>query len=493
MSPMNPDATEEQKRQMQAMNPSSTATQTPPPGLPGDGDPLAPVQRALEAKGIQPSVQAETTTTTVTEPGFKPSKAAIGMEEQAFKAQEEAAKGLADVQTKALEEEARMREQKEVALAKEQEKLYSMQDTYKKELGTELAKYDSAYQELADANKIEVNPKRYIDNMSTASKVFAGIGILLSGFGGPESASKALGIINKAVDDDIAAQKISREGKVEAAKTGIASIDKRVKGVQDRLNDDMVFNNIQKDLRLGAVESQLQAALTKAKVPEVKAKLEQGLAAIQAQRADNQIKREEMARNKTKTTVETKVEPKKADIAGVSALRKEFKDDQQVKDATDTYMLTQRAKEQMNLAEAGDPAAIGMVSTLVAGAVQKGTLSEKDISRGSGVPTQILSKGADAIDQYIKGKPPAEQMKTLQNMLRVSEEGAKKRYNERAQYYGGVADRYGIPKQDVTPPLEVGAPATKPTVKIQAPDGSVRDVPADKRDYYLKKGGRIVE
>jgi len=492
MSPMNPDATEEQKRQMQAMNPPSTATQTPPPGLPGDGDPLAPVQRALESKGIQPSVQAETTTTTVTEPGFKPSAGALGLQEQAFKAEEEATKSLAGAQEKALEEEARMREQKQVALAKEQEKLYSMQDTYKKELGTELTKYDDAYKELSEANKIEVNPKRYIDNMSTASKIFAGIGLLLSGFGGAESAAKALNIINKAVDDDIAAQKISREGKVEAAKTGIARIDKAVKGVQDRLNDDMVFNNIQKDLRLSAVESQLQSALTKAKVPEVKAKLEQGLAAIQAQRADNQIKREEMARNKTKTTVETKVEPKKADIAGVSALRKEFKDDQQVKDATDTYMLTQRAKEQMKLAEAGDPAAIGMVSTLVAGAVQKGTLSEKDISRGSGVPTQILAKGADAIDQYLRGKPPAEQMATLQRMLKASEDGAKQRYAERGQYYSGVAERYGIPKQDVVVPLGSGA-TVAPMVKIQAPDGSVREVPTDKRDYYLKKGGRLVE
>jgi hypothetical protein len=458
MGPMNPDIDEEQKRQLQAMNPSSTATETPPPGMPGDGDPLAPVQRALEAKGITPS---ETTTKTTTiEQGFKPSAGVLGEQERAYKAEEEATKSLAKAQEDILSETAKLQEQKEVALTKEQEKLYGMQDTYKKELGAELTKYDDAYKELAEANKIEINPKRYIDNMSTAAKVFAGIGVLLSGLGGPEAAAKSLSLINKAVDDDIAAQKVSREGKVEAAKTGIASIDKKVKGVQDRLNDDMVFNNIQKDLRLSAVESQIQSALTKAKVPEVQAKLQQGLAAIQQQRADNKIKLEEMARNKAKTVTEVKTEPRAKDVAGISSLRKEFKDDQVVKDATDTYMLTQRAKEQMKLAEAGDPAAVGMVSTLVAGAVQKGTLSEKDIARGSGVPPEIIKKGADAIDQYIAGKPPAEQMKTLQNMLNVSEAGAKKRHNERAQYYGGVAERYGVPKQDVIVPLEMGAPST---------------------------------
>lgn len=243
--------------------------------------------------------------TKVIEEGYKPSEQVIRAKENAFMAQQKALKAQADAQKAALEEESKARDLMASEKLVEAERVQEQRNEYKNNLANEMNRYDTAYKELADANKIEVNPRRYIDNMSTASKVMVGIGLLLSGFGGADSVMKSMSILNKAVDDDIAAQKLAREGKVEAAKTGIASIDKKINQVRDSLKDDIAFDELQRDLRYSAIESQLEAAKAKAKTPEVEAKLQEGIAAIQERRAESQMKLEQMAMDKVKKQIVT--------------------------------------------------------------------------------------------------------------------------------------------------------------------------------------------
>lgn len=294
---------------------ATPAAATPPPEEP--------------AKPAEPVVRSEVQTT-VTEPGFKPSETLVRERENALKAQEKALRAQADAAKAAAAEEAAGRQKLAAAQAVERERVAQQQQEYKTNLATQMGAYESAYNELDKANKVTVNPRRFINEMSTGGQIMVGLGLLLSGFGGVDSVTKSMNILNKAVDDDIAAQRLAREGGIEAAKGRIGMIDKQVQSIKDGLKDDNAFNELQRSLRFGAIESQIESAMAKAKAPEVQAKLEQGLAMIQEKRAESQMKLEEMARDKSKVqTVVTKETPTPSKTLAASLTPAEKKADEE--------------------------------------------------------------------------------------------------------------------------------------------------------------------
>lgn len=418
------------------------ATTTPPAATTTPPATTKPAGAPVVTPPATTMVEAERQTTTTREKGFKPSAEAIRLQEGAVGALEQSAKSQAEAQRKQLEVEAAGAELLQQKTLEEEKKIQEQRDQYKTNLANELKNYDKAYTDLAEANKIQINPRRFIDNMSTGSKIMVGLGLLLSGFGGGESVMRSMSIINKAIDDDVAGQKINKEGQIEAAKTGIASIDRKVNSIKSELKDDMVFNELQRDLRLDAVKSQIENMRAKAKEPAIQAKLDESLAIIEQQRADNKMKLEQMARDKVSTTTVTREERQvapgrmtKEQSDRADKYREEILKDVEVKKSLDTLSKLAAVKASLAVAETGDAAAMEATASAIASAVQQGALTEGDVARASGVPVDIIGKGKDAIAKYLRGVPGPNQLATMKKMIEGSEQAATSTYQQRIKGY----------------------------------------------------------
>lgn len=102
----------------------------------------------------------------------------------------------ADVKQKAAEDFQKQQEASQLALAK------AMKDADARDAALRA--------KIAAANAEKIDPERYWNSRSTGGKILAGIGIILGGMGQGlmrRGENPAMQVINKAIDDDIAAQK----------------------------------------------------------------------------------------------------------------------------------------------------------------------------------------------------------------------------------------------------------------------------------------------
>lgn len=166
-----------------------------------------------------------------------------------------------------------------------------LQMEQKKALDESIQTYNNrsaqSLQTLYDAHETKVDPRRYIDNMSTGQKVFSGIGMVLAGFGGADAVVKAHSFIDKAVNDDIAAQESNRR----AAMTGaVAELDQHNRGIAAASNyfDKIgAWNTAQQATRWDAIASYLDRAKNSPAVadPTVKANVASLLAVAQQKKS----------------------------------------------------------------------------------------------------------------------------------------------------------------------------------------------------------------
>lgn len=441
--------------------------------------------------------------TTQREKGIEVSEPVRKAQEASFKAQEDSYKKIAEAEKAIASAEADKYEKVAAAKLSEAQRVKDQQDQYKQNLATEMGKYESAYKQLEEANKTTINPRAYIDRMSTGSKVMVGIGLLLSGFGGADSVTKSMSIINKAIDDDIEAQKITREGKIEAAKTGIARIDKTIVNVRENLKDDNAFNLLQRDLRLGAVEDTLSANIAKSKNEAATAKMQLGIAQVQQLRADNMMKLEQLAADKVKTETISKkpesVQATKAKALEASLTPAQKKADEEYGKEYTLYAAAggkvgldnkikklETAKERLQSTEMPSRF-VGMLPETAQKAIAPEFAQIGDDIKGAVQETlrQVLGaqftekEGATLMNRaFDPALSKEENLRRLDNVISDLKSQAVSK-KQAADYYEKMGTLQGFKVQA--------------TVKIQAPDGSIAEVPQSKADYYLKKGGKLVE
>lgn len=136
--------------------------------------------------------------------------------------------------------------------------------------------------QLADAYaKQTIDPNRYWANQSTPSKVSAAIGLLFSGFGSGASGQQnlALNQINKAVDDDIDAQK-NAQGKT----LNLMNINQKAYG------NDLAAQSATQNQLLTGVQAKLAQAASGVEGADAKLKAQQMINQIQQQKLQNNLK-----------------------------------------------------------------------------------------------------------------------------------------------------------------------------------------------------------
>jgi len=128
----------------------------------------------------------------------------IALERSGFAMEKAGAKGEADAIGAQGKEEAQALDSAQTSMAIEQA-------NYQKKLGEYQTQRDGLEKDIRDG---KLDPNRYMDSLSTGSRMLAGISIILGGLGGGltgKGGNTGLDVINRAIDRDIDAQKTNSD------------------------------------------------------------------------------------------------------------------------------------------------------------------------------------------------------------------------------------------------------------------------------------------
>jgi hypothetical protein len=88
----------------------------------------------------------------------------------------------------------------------------------------------------------------------------------------------------------------------------------------------------------------------------------------------------------------------------------------------------------IELAKSGGPLEPGMIegliATTVAGAAQKGVMTDKDFQRGSLVPQSLWGQGEQAVQKWFNDAEPTTRLQALEQMLQYQERSSKNQYDQ---------------------------------------------------------------
>lgn len=153
----------------------------------------------------------------------------------------------------------------------------------------------------SDYENMKVDPNHYFGSMDTAGKFAAGIGIMLSGLGagltGPNAPNLALQQVNKAIDNDIEAQKanIAKAGNVAAAQRGA------LQDYREAAGDERAGEHLERARLLDAFSNELKNVDIQNMPAELAAHFQAQDAAIQQQSANEKAAASTIINSKIKS------------------------------------------------------------------------------------------------------------------------------------------------------------------------------------------------
>lgn len=187
---------------------------------------------------------------------------------EAFKGQQTAAKGVADVESqKATAEQPILQD-----LAAQQQR---EQQTFAEQRAKLGAQSDALFNAVRDKR---VNPDQYLSNMSVGHRLMTGLGLLLGGIGGGIAGTGrnvGLEMLNKSIDADI-----------EAQKTNISQANNVYRLAADRTNNLDAAHALAKADMFGIAQGKLTAIAGQYKGPEAQARASLLSADLEKQRQE---------------------------------------------------------------------------------------------------------------------------------------------------------------------------------------------------------------
>lgn len=200
----------------------------------------------------------------------------------AFRMQQEGVQGMADAQSRGLQDQSTLLSQAAEASKAYDQQIANLAEERKLRSQEHQKNLETAQRELEKMH--EVNPNRYWENKSTGAKISASIGLFLGAIGGAltgDNQNPALTIIQGAIDKDIEAQRDAYQrlkGKV-ADKQSAYSL------AMNELGNEQAAILAAKASGLQVAELQLKSIASRAQSEEVKAKAKIGLGGIAEEKA----------------------------------------------------------------------------------------------------------------------------------------------------------------------------------------------------------------
>ena len=248
-------------------------------------NPVQPAESKRQVDTPFPMSNMATTQTTTTAPSFGGVNVNTDVTQKLKDAQ--ALQQAAAVTTVQANQMAATR-QKEAADAQ----LKAQQDTKAQldnALGAAKSQHDQAYADLQTAAKTQINPRQYIDNMGSGQKIFASIGMLLAGLGGPQSAQLAYSHITDGIQRDIQAQENNKQSAMQGAQVGLVDADRQHNNALDYFKTMGVANEAMYKTKLDGVSAYLNQVMNSPAVkndPNSAPALQQLQASIQTKSAE---------------------------------------------------------------------------------------------------------------------------------------------------------------------------------------------------------------
>jgi hypothetical protein len=226
-----------------------------------------PVQAPMAGNEIQPQMEGPATPPVQPEqPSANPKLSAAN---QAFEQEKTALQNIGNIQEAEGAKQA-------AEIGKVEEKIAKIPT--QQEVFNKYQQADEQYKQALDAQKI--NPDRYWSDKSTGSKIAAGIGMLLGGFGGATGqANMAVNMIDKAIERDIDAQKNDQSKTMNLWKMN-----------RDKMGNEVAANLATENQMYTGLRYKLEQAASGAKGQIAKQQALQGIALIDQKKADNNFK-----------------------------------------------------------------------------------------------------------------------------------------------------------------------------------------------------------
>lgn len=128
----------------------------------------------------------------------------------------------------------------------------------------------------------KVDPQHFVHSMGTGSKILTGLGMVLSGMGSATAGQPnyALGVVNDAITRDVDAQKNDQSRKMNLWKMN-----------RELMGSDMAANLATQNQIKAGVVAKLQAAQTKAQLPQEKLRAQMAIDSLQQEMLQNNMRR----------------------------------------------------------------------------------------------------------------------------------------------------------------------------------------------------------
>jgi hypothetical protein len=207
-------------------------------------------------------------------------KAAYGQQQTANQQAFDVGQKQASVEAGYAQEAARVAEEQ-----RKQQQVF--QTHWQDAMDAQMKSYQQAQDEVAKVNTT-IDPNRYWAKKGTGAQVLAAISVAMGAFGASLTGGKnyAQEIINKAVDDDIDAQKHMAEMQLKKGNEKVASQQTLYGMMRNRFGDDATALAATQAAALNVVAKKLEAAKSGLSSEDQKAKLAQLQATTQQQAAN---------------------------------------------------------------------------------------------------------------------------------------------------------------------------------------------------------------
>lgn len=195
----------------------------------------------------------------------------------------------------------------------EQNKLESVYDSQRDEIKQKKLEAEQTYKEVSDDyfNSKEIDQERYWNNKSTGEKIVAGIGLVLASMN-PQAMKSALSAIDRAVDRDIAAQKLEimkKKDKMQTAKGLVAEFNKKYGNIDASEQAAKLAALEKAKLKLEMISNQTKSQTYSAKAREAIAEVE--LKMLEAkQKLEKELEEKQVNIGGYKGTLSNKTEAK---------------------------------------------------------------------------------------------------------------------------------------------------------------------------------------
>lgn len=203
---------------------------------------------------------------------------------KAYGLQQRGIEAAADAGAKKSVEDAAYREQYDKQIQAQQLQNQQHMAEINKSVDLQMKDLDTLKSQMADNKFVDekVDPEHFWNSKSSGQKVLAGIAIALGGIGGAytgKGGNVAMDIINKAIDNDIDAQKFNitqasntRKEKMANQQGQVSVTNSLLSGLNSKFNNQMQADQAARYLMLEQAKNKVESIASKYAAPELKAK-----------------------------------------------------------------------------------------------------------------------------------------------------------------------------------------------------------------------------